>query len=119
MQSTLDMNSPFVQQLMRTNPNMLAQLGLAQPSAPALTADAVQRMIDERIAAAMRPAQAPVAERLAQFEQVFQRALSAEDYAAFQQYVATGSPGFAGLLAGDKLHPIAQLLWETIKEAKA
>lgn len=113
----LDTSNPFVQKLLAQNPALAQQMGI--PPAPALTAEAVQRMIDERIAKAMSAPPAPAVQRLAQFEQVFQRALSAEDYAAFQQYVAGGSPGFAEMLAGDKLHPIAQLLWETIKENKA
>lgn len=50
------------------------------------------------------------------FEVVFAKALAPEDYAAFQNYVANGSPGFAAMIEGGAFHPLAQLLWETIKE---
>lgn len=56
---------------------------------------------------------------VAQFDQVFERALAPGDLAAFKEYVADGAPGFDKLLAGDALYPIAQLLWETIKESRA
>lgn len=120
MTAALDMNSPFVQQMLKANPNLLQQLGLSPPapSPAALTADQVRQIIDERIAAAA-PAPPALMAKLEKFEQVFRRALPAADYAAFQKYVADGSPGFAEILAGDKLHPIAQLLWETIKDATA
>jgi hypothetical protein len=58
-----------------------------------------------------------VQQRLASFDAAFAKALSAEDYAAFQQYVASGSPGFDALLASDKLYPLVQLFWETIRES--
>lgn len=50
------------------------------------------------------------------FESVFAKALTPTDFQAFQQYVAAGSPGFAAMLEGGKFDPLAQLLWETIKE---
>lgn len=50
------------------------------------------------------------------FESVFAKALTPADFQAFQQYVAAGSPGFAAMLEGGKFDPLAQLLWETIKE---
>lgn len=122
MQPTIDINTPFMQQMLRNNPNMLAQLGLTptgaiQPPTPALTAEMVSQMIDERLKAVAPPAIERLAGISAQFEQVFQAALPKEDYEAFHAYVANGSPGFDKLLAGDTLHPIAQLLWETIKES--
>jgi len=109
------------------NPNALQQLGLVpaipprpdpasipMPPAPygGVTADQVRQIVDQRLQETMPRLQ----NTLASFEAIFQRALSADDYAAFHKYVAAGSPGFNELLAGDKLHPIAQLLWETIKE---
>ena len=122
MNPTIDVNTPFMQQLLRTNPALISQLGLT-PAAPAvapLTAEIVSQMIDDRIKASQN-SPAPVqqlASITAQFEQVFQNALSKTDYDAFHAYVAAGSPGFAEMLTTDKLHPIAQLLWETIKENK-
>lgn len=113
----LDTNNPFVQRLLAQNPSLASQIGIPAPTPATLTIEQVRQIVDERLAASAPPA--PVVARLAQFEQVFQKALSADDYATFQQYVAAGSPGFAEMLAGDKLHPIAQLLWETIKENKA
>ncbi len=55
---------------------------------------------------------------MSKFEDVFKRALSAEDYVEFTCYAQAGAPGFNELLASDKLFPLAQLLWETIKEIK-
>jgi hypothetical protein len=51
-----------------------------------------------------------------QFETIFKSALSEEEYKAFHEYVAAGSPKFDEILKSDALHPIAQLLWEAIKE---
>lgn len=50
------------------------------------------------------------------FESVFAKALTPTDFQAFQQYVANGSLGFAAMLEGGKFDPLAQLLWEIIKE---
>lgn len=59
-----------------------------------------------------------VQQRLQGFDAMFAKALPKDDYAAFQQYMAAGSPGFDQLLASDKLYPLVQLLWDTIKEHK-
>lgn len=49
-------------------------------------------------------------------ESIFQRALSPADYQAFKEYTTGGSPGFERLTQGEQLFPLAQLLWEVIKE---
>ena len=77
-----------------------------------VTAQDVQAMIDASLKQTAQVAASP----LAQFDTIFQRALPSEDFAAFTAYVQNGAPGFADLLQTDKLDPIAQLLWETIKE---
>src|SRR5258706_7759073 len=52
------------------------------------------------------------------FEELFARSLSPESCKEFKEYVDAGSPGFAELLTGDKLYPLGELLWKTIKENK-
>jgi hypothetical protein len=91
-----------------------ARPGTSYTPAPAvsMTPQDVQAMIDASLSRAL----APVASPLAQFDSIFQRALPADDFAAFTGYVQRGAPGFGELLKSDKLDPIAQLLWETIKE---
>lgn len=124
MLNGIDPNSPFIKQLAKTNPALLQQLGITPQTAPApaqapLTADMVRSIVDERMASlsAAQPA-AKAQTTMAQLDQVFAKALSADDYNAFAEYLSAGSPGFNDLLAGDALNPIAQLLWETIKEHK-
>lgn len=81
--------------------------------APPMTPQSVQAMIDASIQHSMASVQSP----LAQFDAIFQRALSEEDFTAFTKYVQAGAPGFDVIVKSDKLDPIAQLLWETIKES--
>lgn len=124
----IDMNSPIIQQLIKSNPEMAQQLGLnpgiAMPApAGAITMDQVQDAITERLKGFTQPAPIDaLAARLqavaAKAEGVLQRALSGAEYANFQKYVADGGPGFDELLKGEALYPLAQLLWETIKESK-
>lgn len=127
----IDMNSPIIQQLIKSNPEMAQQLGLAPAlAAPAIAAPAgaitmseVQDAITERLKGFTPPAPVDaLAARLqvvaAKAEGVLQRALSGAEYANFQKYVADGGPGFDELLKGEALYPLAQLLWETIKESK-
>jgi hypothetical protein len=82
------------------------------PVAMPLTEQRVQAMIESAILRRMAAVKSP----LSQFDAIFQRALSSEDFAAFTKYVQTGAPGFDAIMKSDKLDPIAQLLWETIKE---
>lgn len=86
-----------------------------------LTADQVDAMITQRLAALAPPAApGPDMSRLhaviGQMEVVFQRALPADQYAEFQQYVQAGGPGFPAILDSKALDPVVQMLWETIKE---
>lgn len=82
------------------------------PQGLAITEERMAAMMDAAIAKHM-----PGAVKVMQaFESVFQRALAPDDYKAFVQYTQNGSPGFDKLMASDKLDPIAQLLWETVKE---
>lgn len=126
MLSGLDLNSPTVQQLIKNNPLLAQQLGIGAPAAPAasaITMDQVQDAITERLKGFTQPAPVDaLAARLqavaAKAEGVLQRALSGAEYANFQKYVADGGPGFDELLQGEALYPLAQLLWETIKESK-
>jgi len=86
---------------------------MLMPKTPQFTtALDVQTMIDASLARTVQAAANP----LSQFDTIFQRALPAEDFAAFTAYVSLGAPGFGDLMATEKLDPIAQLLWETIKE---
>lgn len=120
MVNGIDISNPFMQRMIAENPALATQLGLTPPAPaqpPGMTAEQVRQIVAEELAArtpAASPAQAMA--RLEQFDKVFQKALPAEDFMAFQKYVAAGAPGFADLLTTDKLNPIAQLLWETIKE---
>ena len=92
---------------------MIGLTAMTMPIQPApINAEQVQAMIDASIKSSMVAVQSP----LAQFDSIFQRALPKEDFAAFTAYVSRGAPGFSELLNSDKLDPIAQLLWETIKE---
>lgn len=127
MLSGLDLNSPTVQQLIKNNPLLAQQLGIGAPTTPApagaITMDQVQDAITERLKGFTQPAPVDaLAARLravaAKAEGVLQRALSGAEYANFQKYVADGGPGFDELLKGEALYPLAQLLWETIKESK-
>lgn len=128
MLTNLDINSPVVQQLIKNNPVLASQLGLvktALPEAPAgaVTMQQVQDAITERLKGLAPPAapDALVARLQAvagQVEGLLKRALPAEDFAALQFYVSNGSPGFDNLLKGDALFPLAQLLWETIRESQ-
>ena len=126
MLTNLDINSPVVQQLIKNNPVLASQLGLAPlPAAPAsaVTMQQVQDAITERLKGLAPPA-APDAlvARLqtvaGQVEGLLKRALPADDFAALQFYVSNGSPGFDNLMKGDALFPLAQLLWETIRESQ-
>lgn len=129
MLSGLDLNSPTVQQLIKNNPLLAQQLGIGAPATPApagtitITMDQVQDAITERLKGFTLPAPVDaLAARLqavaAKAEGVLQRALSGAEYANFQKYVADGGSGFDELLKGEALYPLAQLLWETIKESK-
>jgi hypothetical protein len=84
-----------------------------------MTIEQVQQIVDARLKE-LNPGPAKAMQQLQNsmqaFESMFQRALPAADYKAFQEYVANGSPGFNDILQSDKLFPLAQLLWETIKE---
>lgn len=119
--TAIDPNSPFIRHLAANNPTLLKQLGFDVPAQAApLTADAVRSIVDERLAA-ITTAAAPTQKAqstMAQFDQVFAKALSHEDYKAFADYVAAGAPGFDEMLKGDALNPLAQLLWEIIKESR-
>jgi hypothetical protein len=81
-------------------------------ASPSLTAQDVQAMIDASISRSITVVHSP----LEQFDSIFQQALSPDDFAAFTTYVQDGAKGFSDLMKSDALHPIAQLLWETIKE---
>lgn len=130
MLSGVDLNSPAIQQLIKSNPLLAQQLGIGALAAPilpaptsAVTMDQVQEAITERMKGFTQPAPVDaLAARLqavaAKAEGVLQRALSGAEYANFQKYVADGGPGFDALLQGEALYPLAQLLWETIKESK-
>ena len=126
MLTNLDINSPVVQQLIKNNPVLASQLGLAPlPAAPAgaVTMAQVQEAITERLKGLASPAapDALVARLQAvagQVEGLLKRALPADDFAALQFYVSNGSPGFDNLMKGDALFPLAQLLWETIRESQ-
>lgn len=83
----------------------------------------VQAAITERLKGLAAPApgdalMARLQAVAAQAEDLLQRALPAADYAAFQKYVADGGPGFEAMLKGEALYPLAQLLWETVKESQ-
>lgn len=130
MLTNLDINSPVVQQLIKNNPVLAQQLGLVNATTPAPDAPAgavtmaqVQDAITERLKGLAPPA-APDAlvARLqtvaGQVEGLLKRALPADDFAALQFYVSNGSPGFDNLMKGDALFPLAQLLWETIRESQ-
>lgn len=124
----IDINSPIVQQLIKNNPGLAQQFGInpgvaLPPPVGTVTMDQVQGAITERLKGFTQPAPVDaLAARLqavaAKAEGVLQRALSGAEYAAFQKYVADGGPGFDDLLQGDALYPLAQLLWETIRESK-
>jgi hypothetical protein len=110
-----------MQDLLKVNPDLAARLGVTAAPAPApvyATVDQVQALIDARLKAAPDPLLARVQLLTAQAEGLLQRALPAADFAAFQQYLAGGAPGFDALLKTEALHPLAQLLWEIIKESK-
>lgn len=89
------------------------------PAPGVLTADQVRAIVDERLKAATP---APDLSRLQaviqQVDDLARRALPADDYMELHRYIAGGGQGFADMVAGDKLHPIMQLMWETIRENK-
>lgn len=130
MLTNLDINSPIVQQLIKNNPVLAQQLGLVKatmpaPDAPAgaVTMQQVQDAITERLKGLAPPAAPDAAmERLslwvAKIDGMLKRALKADDFADLTAYVKAGAPGFDTLLAGDALFPLAQLLWETIRESQ-
>ncbi|MBV8061440.1 MAG: hypothetical protein JO253_07975 [Alphaproteobacteria bacterium] len=96
-------------------------LPTSQP-APAITIEQINELIDKRVAermASARYAGMPAEiNAIAQFDQIFERALSPDDLSAFKQYVAAGSPGFDKLMVGDKLYPVVQALWKTIRDSE-
>jgi hypothetical protein len=124
----LDLSSPVVQHLIKSNPVLAQQLGLTTPLVPpppagAVTMQQVQDAISARlgVSAAPTPADAPVARLAAwvgKIDAMLQRALPAEDFADLKVYADAGAPGFAALLEGEALYPLAQLLWETIRESQ-
>lgn len=125
MLTGLDLNSPVVQQLIKNNPLLAQQLGIGATPAAApggVTMQQVQDAITERLKALPAAAPAPLVARLqvveAQVTDLLRRALSADDFASLQHYVANGAPGFDTLLKGDALFPLAQLMWETIRDSK-
>lgn len=90
----------------------------------ALTADQVNALIDLKLRAltpapAAQPDLAKLGAVIQQIDGLVRRALSADDYEFLKNYISEGGPGFADMLASDVLHPIAQLLCETIRERKA
>lgn len=93
--------------------------------APPITLEQVEALIQtklEKFVPPSPPQAGPDMSKLTaiigQLEMVFQRALSPEQYAAFQSYVQAGGPGFQDILNAKALDPCVQLLWETIKESK-
>jgi hypothetical protein len=112
--------------MLANNPHLAAQMAAlstaqarAIPTPPpaatpqgALTQEQIAVLLDEAFKRNL-----PNVHRISQmFEAVFVKALPADDYAAFQQYVAAGSPGLTDMMASGKFDPLAQLTWETIKE---
>ena len=130
MLTNLDINSPIVQQLIKNNPVLAQQLGLVKTASPtpeapagAVTMAQVQDAITERLKGLAPPAapDAAVARLMAvvgKVDAMLQRALPADAIADLRVYADAGAPGFDALLAGEALYPIAQLLWETIRESQ-
>lgn len=87
----------------------LSQLGQPQvaPATPAQVADIVE--------ATIKRCMPQLASAIHVMDGFFSKALSAEDFAEFKKYRESGSPGFKELIESNKLHPVAQLLWDEIK----
>lgn len=110
-------------------PNAMMPPNTFSPPGGMLTQDQIASIVDQRIAIALAkipstaPAAAPagpdmskLAAIVGQAENLFQRALPAQDYAAFHAYTQAGAAGFSDIMKSEALYPIVQLLWETIKE---
>ncbi len=101
-----------VQQIMA----QIAAKQLAQSPIPQ-TAAATPEQVASIIESALKKMMPQLVEAIAVMDSFFSKALSTEDFAAFKEFRAKGSPGFKELIESDKLHPIAQLLWDEMKSA--
>jgi hypothetical protein len=83
-----------------------------QPAQQAITPDQIAAIVD----ASLKRAMPQLMGMVNTIDGFFNRALPPEELAAFKAYRDQGAPGLKAMLDSDTLFPIAQLMWEMIKE---
>lgn len=106
--------------LTQQNPGMFgnAVLPVPTPMPPigGVNETQIRTIMQEELAKLAPNVQGNLNQALEPLRAMFNSALADDDLKQFKEYLEKGAPGFGQLLASDKLYPIAQLLWETIKE---
>lgn len=92
----------------------LGQSTAPPPAEKPVTADQVAAIVDAAITRAM-PQLIGMVQVIDEF---FSKALPPEELEAFKAYRDAGAPGLRELLASENLHPVAQLLWDEIKNTQ-
>lgn len=87
-----------------------------QAPSPMLTEESVRAIIAEEFEKRGTAPTVQFQKIIAAADVLFKKALPQEDFAAFAAYMQSGSPSFNDMLESGKFDPLAQLLWETIKE---
>src|ERR1700739_269853 len=84
----------------------------AAPATPPVTAEQIAAIVETELKRAMPPRMGMVQS----LDDFFTRALPPAELQAFKAYRDQGAPGLQALVASTELYPIAELLWDTIKE---
>lgn len=98
---------------------LLDKLARLNTAAPFPLAPKPEPVTPEQIAAivdaSLKRAMPQLMGMVQSLDDFFNKALPADELAAFKKYRDDGAPGLVELMASSTLYPIAQLLWDEIK----